>query len=147
MGSERERAILGALFDEASAELVERLGTVRQDVGEELEALVDAHLGLTFDRRCLALIWLREQHSLSAVHRRTFLRRRQRYLQRWLNVVERLHAGVPHTALVAAMSAAQSGLMWVARLSRIEGRDVGARVRPRPGACRVESLARLPVPS
>ncbi|MCB8914001.1 TetR/AcrR family transcriptional regulator [Rhodococcus rhodochrous] len=108
--------ILGALFDEASAELIERLGPWREDPREELEALVDAHLDFTLDRRSLALIWLYEQRSLSSAHRRAFLRRRERYLKRWIDALERIHPGVPRAALVAAMNAAQSGLMSVALL-------------------------------
>ena len=112
--------ILSALFDKASAELVDRLRPPSAELRKELEALVDAHLDFTLDRRSLALIWLHEQRSLSGVHRRTFLRRRQQYLQRWLDVLERLNPTVPRPALVAAMNAAQTGLMSVALLPGID---------------------------
>lgn len=139
--------ILSSLFDEAGAELMERLGPPLTEIDEELEALVDAHLDFTLDRRSLALIWLHEQRSLSAVHRRTFLARRERYLQRWLNVLERLHPGVPRPALGAAMNAAQTGLMSVALLPPIEEPAVVRELVRTQVLAGLQSLARVPVAS
>ena len=137
--------ILSALFDQASAELMERLGPPSTEPRMELEALVDTHLDFTLDRRNLALIWLHEQRSLSAVHRRSFLGRRERYLQRWLDVLERVHPGMPRPALVASMNAAQTGLMSVALLPRIDDPAlVRAFVRAQVRAG-LEYLTRVPV--
>jgi AcrR family transcriptional regulator len=47
--------ILGALFDAASAEVIERLGPLRTEAHEKLKALVDAHLAFTLERRSVAL--------------------------------------------------------------------------------------------
>ncbi|MFD6059897.1 TetR/AcrR family transcriptional regulator [Rhodococcus wratislaviensis] len=136
--------ILGALFEEASAELVERLGPWRGNAREELEALVDAHLDFTLARRSLALIWLYEQRSLSSAHRAAFLRRRERYLKRWVDVLERIHPETPREALVAAMNAAQSGLMSVALLPESERPSVVRDTVRSQVLAGIEALSRLP---
>lgn len=139
--------ILASLFEEASVELVDRLRPPSTDLREELEGLVDAHLDFTLDRRSLALIWLHEQRSLTAVHRDTFLRRRDRYVKRWLDVLIELHAGVPRPALIAAMNAAQTGLMSVALLPRIDDPAIVRDFVRAQTLAGLESLGRLTVAS
>jgi hypothetical protein len=68
-------------------------------------------------------------------------------LQRWLDVLERLHSGVPRSALVASMNAAQTGLMPVALLSHIEDLVVVRESVRAHMLAGLGPLAGLPVPS
>lgn len=106
--------ILGALFSAATAELLVRLGTVREDPQQELEHLVDVHLDFTLERERLAVIWQHEQRSLTQSHRRNFVRGREVYVQRWLSSLAAALPGQTHEELVVAMNAAQSAIMSVA---------------------------------
>jgi AcrR family transcriptional regulator len=106
--------ILGALFAAATAELLVRLGAVRDDPQQELEHLVDVHLDFTLERTRLAAIWQHEQRSLTHSHRRNFVRGRELYVQRWLTTLAAAFPGQKHEELVVAMNAAQSAIMTVA---------------------------------
>jgi AcrR family transcriptional regulator len=106
--------ILGALFAAATAELLVRLGAVRDDPQQELEHLVDVHLDFTLERTRLAAIWQHEQRSLTHSHRRNFVRGRELYVQRWLTTLAAAFPGQEQEELVVAMNAAQSAIMSVA---------------------------------
>jgi len=106
--------ILGALFAAATAELLVRLGAVRDDPQQELAHLVDVHLDFTLERDRLAAIWQHEQRSLAHSHRRNFVRGREVYVQRWLSSLAVAFPGCEQEELVVAMNAAQSAIMSVA---------------------------------
>ena len=106
--------ILEALFSAATAQLLLRLGPVRDDPQRELEHLVDVHLDFTLERTRLAAIWQHEQRSLTDSHRRSFVRGRQVYVQRWIDSLAAAFPEREEQELVVAMNAAQAAIMSVA---------------------------------
>lgn len=105
--------ILAALFDQATAELLARLGTVQADPHAELERLVDVHLDFTLERSRLASIWQHEQRSLTAENHRTFARARELYIDRWMACLGRAYPERDRDELAIAMNAAQAAIMSV----------------------------------
>ncbi|MDI9953646.1 hypothetical protein [Rhodococcus sp. IEGM 1305] len=81
---------------------------------------------------------------MSSAHRGAFLRRRERYLKRWVDVLGRLHPEAPRVALVAAMNAAQSGLMSVALVPKPERPDVVRDTVRSQVLTALEALSRIP---
>lgn len=113
--------ILAALFDEATSELLMRLGALQADPHEELAHLVEVHLDFTLERSRLALIWQHEQRSLTAANRRAFARARERYIERWIGCLSRAYPNQGRDELAIAMNAAQAAIMSVMLRPRSAG--------------------------
>lgn len=105
--------ILGALFEEATAELLLRLDPPHEEPSDELAHLVNVHFDFTVERTKLATIWQHEQRSLTALHRRNFVRGRDRYILRWLSCLSATYPNRRRDELAAAMNAAQAAIMSV----------------------------------
>lgn len=113
--------ILAALFDEATSELLVRLGALQTDPQDELAHLVEVHLDFTLERSRLALIWQHEQRSLTAENRRSFARARARYIERWMGCLGRAYPEQGRDELAIAMNAAQAAIMSVMLRPRSAG--------------------------
>ncbi|WP_181780005.1 TetR/AcrR family transcriptional regulator [Pseudonocardia pini] len=97
--------ILAALFDEATDALLLSVGEPGGDPWEELSRLVKAHVEFSVGRRRLSVIWQREQRALSGAHERSFRRRQRRYIDRWVDCLDRCYPGHARDTLVAAIRA------------------------------------------
>lgn len=116
--------ILAALFDEATDELLLSVGEPVVDPREELARLVRAHVEFSVRRRRLSVVWQREQRALSGAHERSFRRRQRRYIDRWIDCLDRCYPGHERDTLVAAVRGVHA-LMF-----SDNGRPDGARPAP-----------------
>lgn len=101
--------ILSALFDRAIDDLLMRIGSPREDPDEELEHLINVHAGFAFEHPRLAVIWSREERSLSDGFRRTYQRRQRLYLDRWDAALAACYPQWKRDELVTA----REGLHWL----------------------------------
>ena len=97
--------ILLALFDHAIDTLLMRLQSPSAQPQDDLAHLVDLHVAFASANPALATIWTREQRSLTDAHRRSYERRQRRYLDRWLDTLQRCFPGNPPEKLVSAIRA------------------------------------------
>lgn len=100
--------ILEALFDEAVDAVLLRAGQPADDPREELERLVNAHVGFALDHYRLAGIWSREQRALHGPAVRSFKRRTQRYTSRWIKCLDACYPGHTTDELLSAVRAAHA---------------------------------------
>ncbi|NMO91681.1 TetR/AcrR family transcriptional regulator [Actinomycetospora sp. TBRC 11914] len=107
--------ILSALFDRAIDDLLLRIGSPRTDPDEELEHLIDVHLTFALEHPRLAVIWSREERSLSDVFRRTYQRRQRLYLERWDSALAACYPEWKREELVTV----REGLHWLLMSSAV----------------------------
>lgn len=112
--------ILAALFDAATSELLVRLGPPLA-LDEELVHLVDVHLDFTLERSLLSMIWQHEQRSLTDAHRRSFVRARAHYVDRWMTALAMTYPDQSRDVHALAMNAAQAAIMSVTLRPRSAG--------------------------
>lgn len=101
--------ILSSLFDRTIDDLLMRLGSPRADPDEELEHLVNVHVSFAVEHPRLAVIWSREERSLSDAVRRTYQRRQRLYIDRWDHA---LAACYPHCGREELVTV-RNGLFWL----------------------------------
>jgi AcrR family transcriptional regulator len=100
--------LLAVLFDRAIDTVLERLPPVSDDPDEDLRNLVEAHMHFATTHVKLAGIWNREQRSLADPYRRGYLRRVQRYVDRWRTCLEKRYPDASPEQIATAMRAAQA---------------------------------------
>jgi AcrR family transcriptional regulator len=83
--------ILGVLFDEGMDEITRVTSATFDDPREELRYLAQQHAAHVMHNPRLASIWLKEGRSLAEPHRRRYLRRASKYIERWTEVLERCY--------------------------------------------------------
>ena len=105
--------ILGALFDEGMDELVRLTAGSFDDPWEELRHVARNHALYVLNHPRLAGVWLHEQRSLTAEHRRRFHRRARRYVERWSDVLERCLPDAPDDLILTAVYSAVGALKSV----------------------------------
>jgi AcrR family transcriptional regulator len=83
--------ILGVLFDEGMDEITSVTSTTFDDPHAELRYLAFQHGAHVMHNPRLASIWLKEGRSLAEPHRRRYLRRANKYIERWTELLERCY--------------------------------------------------------
>jgi AcrR family transcriptional regulator len=97
--------ILSTLFNEATDALLIKVGERLDDPFEELGQLVRAHIDFALSHRRLAGIWQREQRTLGGDKLRAVLRRQHRYVERWVDCLNRCYPGHRREELSSAIRA------------------------------------------
>lgn len=98
--------ILGVLFDEGMDEITRVTSGTFDDPREELRHIAYEHAAHILHNPRLSSIWLKEERSLAEPHKRRYLRRAARYVERWVEVLERLFPDATREQLeVATFSA------------------------------------------
>lgn len=113
--------ILGVLFDKAIDALLLRIEQTDLDHEAELRALVRADVEFAAAHPRLAAIWMREERSLADPYRRTYRRRQQRYLERWVDCLDRCYPSADRERITSAMRAVHA-LMLSDATGRPDGR-------------------------
>lgn len=101
--------ILSSLFDRAIDDLLLRIGSPRADPDEELEHLIHVHVSFALEHPRLAVIWSREQRSLSGAIRRTYQRRQRLYIDRWDKALATCYPHCGRDDLITV----RDGLFWL----------------------------------
>jgi AcrR family transcriptional regulator len=109
--------ILSTLFDDAIDRLMEATTVESADPFEELEALVRGHLTFVMGERKLAGVKIREERSLAEPFRRGLHRRERRYIERWLDCMERCYPERAKAELTTATHVALGALNSIATWS------------------------------
>jgi AcrR family transcriptional regulator len=116
--------ILSTLFDDAIDRLMEATAVQSEDPWEELEGLVRGHAEFTLSERKLAGVKIREERSLAEPYRRGLHRRERRYIERWIDCLQRCypHASINEltTAAHVALGALNSVATWSAEAAKGE---------------------------
>ncbi|MEV6985406.1 TetR/AcrR family transcriptional regulator [Sphaerisporangium sp. NPDC051017] len=103
--------ILAVLFDQATDALLLRIGEPLDDPREELTRLVRAHVEFAVGHYRLAGIWAREQHALTAAYQRNVLRRQRRYIDRWIDGLDKCYPGHSNEDLLSTIRALHALIM------------------------------------
>jgi AcrR family transcriptional regulator len=109
--------ILSTLFDDAIDRLMEATAVHAEDPWEELEGLVLGHLTLVLSERKLSGVKIREERSLAEPFRRGLHRRERRYVERWIDCLERCYPDRDRDELTTASHVALGALNSVATWS------------------------------
>jgi len=119
--------ILGALFDEGMDEIFAVTAGTFDDPREELRHIALEHGRHLLRNPRLASVWIREDRSLVEPHRRRYLRRAERYLDRWTEAIARCYpeADAEHrrTAAFTALSGLNGIVNWPAELRNEDNLD------------------------
>jgi len=113
--------ILAMLFDRVIDALLMTPLQDRGDPAEELYQLATSHAELARSHRQLAGIWEREHRALAEPYKRRYHRRMRKYIDRWVDCLDRLYPGHSADYLRAAVRAVHALLLSDA-------------TRPRPAA-------------
>jgi AcrR family transcriptional regulator len=97
--------ILSTLFDQATDALLLRIGEPADDPRTDLVRLVNAHVEFAMAHQRLAGIWAREQRALNQADLRNFLRRQRRYIDRWIDSLDKCYPGHSREELTATVRA------------------------------------------
>jgi AcrR family transcriptional regulator len=81
--------LLLTLLDDVQDRYLAELPPRYPDPFDELEALIDRHMDLTFANQELAAIWMHEQRLISDKHFRRYRRREHLYFDRWTQCLQR----------------------------------------------------------
>jgi AcrR family transcriptional regulator len=100
--------ILVGLFDRANEAILERIAPPKDDPADEVFALVEAHLDFVTTHHRLAAIWMRERRTLRGSRWRTFHRKQERYLARWMDALRARYPDRDEDALTAALRGVQA---------------------------------------
>lgn len=115
--------VLLTLLDEVQARYLAELPPRYTDPFEELEALIDRHMELTFANRELAGIWAHQQRVISDEHFRRYRRREHIYFDRWTQC---LHGCFPDLGLqdceIAGRAAVEMSTFLIANSARMVSR-------------------------
>jgi len=109
--------ILSTLFDDAIDRLLEATAVSADDPWEELEALIRGHALFVLSERKLAGVKIREERSLAEPFRRGLHRRERRYIERWLDCMQRCYPDRDKAELTTATHVALGALNSVATWS------------------------------
>ena len=109
--------ILSTLFDDAIDRLMEATAASDQDPWVELEAIARGHALFVLSERKLAGVKFREERSLAEPFRRGLHRRERRYVERWIDCLERCYPDGDRRELTTAAHVALGALNSVATWS------------------------------
>jgi AcrR family transcriptional regulator len=107
--------ILATLFDEAVDGLLAATGRTFDDPHEELVHRARAHAAHLVDDQRLAGVYIREDRSLADAHRRKLGKRTLRYVDAWIDCVQRCFPALDRERATVATWAAIGSLNSVAR--------------------------------
>lgn len=111
--------VLLTLLDDVQARYLTELPPRCPDPFDELDALIDRHLELTFANRELAGIWTHEHRVISNEHFRRYRRREHLYFDRWAQC---LHRCFPDLSLedceIAGRAAVEMSTFLIANSTR-----------------------------
>lgn len=112
--------ILATLFEEGMDEVFRVTSQEFDDPFEALAHIVREHALHVLRNPMLAGVWIHESRSLSPTHKRRFLRRAERYIERWSDVLGRCYPSASqtaiHTAAYSAIGSINAISNWPRRL-------------------------------
>jgi AcrR family transcriptional regulator len=113
--------VLGTLVDQA----MDRLLSLTEGAGTDLERLVAAHVRFAVTHRALLAVYTQEMRSLREADRRRTRRRQRQYVERWVDALGRREPAAPRAERLAAAHAAigliQSSIHWPRELLSAPG--------------------------
>jgi AcrR family transcriptional regulator len=129
--------LLATLIDEAMDRLIAltAVDPPPADPQAELDRLIEGHIAFALTDRRLLAVYAQDARSLPEPDRRRTRRRQRRYVERWVDVLDRGHPGHDREALEVAAHGAigliQSVIHWPAPLLAHPGIEalIAARVR------------------
>jgi len=108
--------ILGTLFEEGMDEVFRVTSKQFDDPLDDLKHIVRQHALHVLRNPMLAGVWIHESRSLSPAHKRRYLRRAERYIERWSEALKACYpaASEPavHTAAHSAIGALNAINSW-----------------------------------
>ena len=121
--------LIVAVITQGAEQLVD--GTARalagtHDDGQALDALLDAYVSFSFTHGDLMDVLITEVPHLPEPHRTTFRERQRRYLDRWRDVLTRLHPDLPPAHTRVHLQAALTVINDVARTPHLRTRPSAA---------------------